>query len=68
MSSLPAPSPEPSVQSRGVARKVRTTHDSIVVIVVVPTLDVGAAGAGAQRRREDREPRRADHDFEHFVG
>src|SRR5262249_37037437 len=47
MSSLPAPSPEPIVQSRGVARKVRTTHDSIVVLVVVPTLDVGAAGAGA---------------------
>ena len=45
MSSLPAPVPEPSVQSRVVSRKA--ARDSIGVLIVVPTLDVGAADAGA---------------------
>src|SRR5262249_13317758 len=47
MSSLPAPSSELSVQSHVVAQKIQTARDSIAVLVVVPTLDVGAAGAGA---------------------
>src|SRR5262245_56864928 len=47
MSSLPAPSTELNVQSHVVARKVQAASDSIVVLLVVPTLDVGAAGAGA---------------------
>src|SRR6188474_3302225 len=45
MSSLPAPIPEPSVQSHVVSRK--PARDSTGVLVVVPTLDVGAADAGA---------------------
>ena len=47
MSSLPAPSTELNVQSHVVARTVRTPSDSVAVLLVVPTLDVGAAGAGA---------------------
>jgi glycosyltransferase involved in cell wall biosynthesis len=45
MSSLPAPIPEPGVQSHVVSRKA--ARDSAAVLVVVPTLDVGAADAGA---------------------
>jgi glycosyltransferase involved in cell wall biosynthesis len=47
MSSLPAPSTELNLQSHVVAQKVQTTRDSVAVLLVVPTLDVGAAGAGA---------------------
>ena len=47
MSSLPAPSTELNVRSHVVARKVQAAHDSVAVLLVVPTLDVGAAGAGA---------------------
>ena len=47
MSRLPAPIPEVSVQSHVVARKVQTVPGSIAVLVVVPTLDGGAADAGA---------------------
>jgi glycosyltransferase involved in cell wall biosynthesis len=47
MSSLPAPIPEASVQSHVVARKAQTALNPIAVLVVVPTLDGGAADAGA---------------------
>ena len=47
MSSLPAPSTELNAQLHVVAQKVQTTRDSVAVLLVVPTLDVGAAGAGA---------------------
>jgi hypothetical protein len=47
MSSLPAPIPEASVQSHIVTRKVQGALGSIAVLVVVPTLDGGAADAGA---------------------
>jgi glycosyltransferase involved in cell wall biosynthesis len=47
MSSLPAPIPEASVQSHVVARKVETALGAITVLIVVPTLDGGAADAGA---------------------
>ena len=47
MSSLPAPSTELNMQSQAVARKVQTARDSIAVLLVVPTLDVGAADTGA---------------------
>jgi glycosyltransferase involved in cell wall biosynthesis len=47
MSSLPASSTELNVQSHVVARKVHTARNSVAVLLVVPTLDVGAAGAGA---------------------
>ena len=47
MSSLPAPIPEASVQSHIVTRKVQAALGSTAVLVVVPTLDGGAADAGA---------------------
>src|SRR5262245_66424042 len=47
MSSLPAPSTELNVQSHVVARKVQGPRGSVAVLLVVPALDVGAAGAGA---------------------
>jgi glycosyltransferase involved in cell wall biosynthesis len=47
MSRLPAPSTELNVQLHVVARKVQAAHDSVAVLLVVPTLDVGAASAGA---------------------
>ena len=47
MSSLPAPILEPNVQSHVVERTVQTALNPITVLVVVPTLDVGAADAGA---------------------
>ena len=47
MSSLPAPIPEASVQSHVVARKIETALGTITVLIVVPTLDGGAADAGA---------------------
>jgi glycosyltransferase involved in cell wall biosynthesis len=47
MSSLPASIPEASVQSHIVTRKVQAALGSIAVLVVVPTLDGGAADAGA---------------------
>jgi glycosyltransferase involved in cell wall biosynthesis len=45
MSSLSAPVPEPSLQSHIVGRTAQTALGS--VLVVAPTLDVGAADAGA---------------------
>ena len=47
MSSLPAPIPEARVQSHIVTRKVQAALGSTAVLVVVPTLDGGAADAGA---------------------
>src|SRR6478736_3602658 len=47
MSSLPAPIPEASAQSHVVVRKVQAALNPIAVLVVVPTLDGGAADAGA---------------------
>ncbi|MFY9685546.1 MAG: glycosyltransferase [Pseudolabrys sp.] len=47
MSSLSAPIPEPNVQSHVVERTAQTALNPITVLVVVPTLDVGAADAGA---------------------
>ena len=47
MSSLPAPIPEPDVQQHVVERTAQTALSPIAVLVVVPTLDVGAADAGA---------------------
>src|SRR4029079_13989593 len=47
MSSLPAPIPEASAQSHVVVRKVQAALNPVAVLVVVPTLDGGAADAGA---------------------
>jgi glycosyltransferase involved in cell wall biosynthesis len=47
MSSLPAPIPEPSLQLQVVERTAQTALNPTTVLVVVPTLDVGAADAGA---------------------
>lgn len=47
MSSLPAQVPEPRAPSRVVAKASEPALGSIAVLVVVPTLDVGAADAGA---------------------
>ena len=47
MSSLPAPIPEPNVQLHVVERTAQTALSPTAVLVVVPTLDVGAADAGA---------------------
>jgi len=44
---LPAPSPEASVQSHIVTRKAQAALGSPAVLIVVPTLDGGAADAGA---------------------
>ena len=47
MSSLPAPISEASAQSHIVTRNVQATLGSTAVLVVVPTLDGGAADVGA---------------------
>lgn len=47
MSSLPAPVPEPNAQPRVVPKATELAPGSMAVLVVVPTLDVGAADAGA---------------------
>ena len=46
MSSLPAPAGEPDIHLDGQAR-VHDARASMAVLIVVPTLDVGAADAGA---------------------
>ena len=46
MSSLPAPAGEPDIQLDGQAR-AHDARPSMAVLIVVPTLDVGAADAGA---------------------
>src|SRR5690242_14582144 len=47
MSSLPASVPEPSAPPRVVAKVAGLAFEPVAVLVVVPTLDVGAADAGA---------------------
>src|ERR1700690_4182286 len=52
MSSLPASDHSTAIQrpapkARAASPKMRATRDSITVLIVVPTLDVGAADAGA---------------------